>query len=72
MKLNAMLLYFMSEGISARMARGYCAACAIMEYFDNPLMACGDYRQSTENLKSYMQRQRSLVGGMAGTFWEME
>ena len=67
-----MLLYFMSEGISAGMARGYCVACAIMEYFDNPLMACGDYRQSTENLKSYMQRQRSLVGGMAGTFWEME
>ena len=30
------------------------------------------YRQSTENLKSYMQRQWSLVGGMAGTFREME
>ena len=35
-------------------------------------MACEAYRQSTENLKSYMQRQRSLVGGMAGTFKEME
>jgi len=43
-----------------------------MEYFDNPLMACGDYRQSTENLKSYMQHQWSLVGGMAGTFREMD
>ena len=31
----------------------------------------GKYRQSTENLKSYMQRQWSLVGGMAGTFREM-
>ena len=71
MKLNAMLLYSMSEGISAGMESGYCAACAIMEYFDNPLMACGDYRQSTENLKSYVQRQWSLVGGMAGTFREM-
>ena len=30
------------------------------------------YRQSTENLKSYMQRQWSLVGGIAGKFREME
>ena len=27
-----------------------------------PSMACEAYRQSTENLKSYMQRQWSLVG----------
>ena len=32
----------------------------------------GAYRQSTENLKSYMQRQWSLVGGIAGTIREME
>jgi exopolyphosphatase/pppGpp-phosphohydrolase len=38
----------------------------------NPSMACEAYRQSTENLKSYMQRQWSLVGGMAGTFRQME
>ena len=38
----------------------------------NPKMACEAYRQSAENLKSYMQRQWSLVGGMAGTFREME
>ena len=38
----------------------------------NPSIACEAYRQSTENLKSYMQRQWSLVGGMAGTFREME
>ncbi len=62
----------MGEGISAGMESGYCAACAIMEHFDNPQMACEVYRQSTENLKSYMQRQWSLVGGMAGTFREME
>ncbi len=54
------------------MESGYCAACAIMEHFDNPLMACEVYKQSTENLKSYMQRQWSLVVGMAGTFKEME
>ncbi len=35
-------------------------------------MACEAYRQSTENLKSYIQRQWSLVGRMAGTFKEME
>ncbi len=62
----------MGEGISAGMESGDCAACAIMEHFDNPSMACEAYRQSTENLKSYMQRQWSLVGGMAGTFREME
>ncbi len=62
----------MGEGISAGMESGYCAACAIMEHFDNLQMACEAYRQSTENLKSYMQRQWNLVGGMAGTFREME
>ena len=62
----------MGERISARMESGYCAACAIKEHLDNPQVACEAYRQSTENLKSYMQRQWSLVGGMAGTFREME
>jgi len=62
----------MGEGISAGMESGYCAAGAIMEHFDNPSMAREAYQQSTENLKSYMQRQWSLVGGMAGTFREME
>lgn len=72
MKLNAMLLYSMSEGISAGMESGHCAACAITEHFDNPQVACEAYRQSTENLKSYMQRQWSLVGRMTGMFREME
>ena len=61
----------MGEGISAGMESGYCAACAIMEHFDNPSMACEAYRKSMENLKSYMQRQWNHVGGMAGTFREM-
>ena len=61
----------MGEGISAGMESGYCAASAIMEHFDDPSMARDAYRQSTEKLKSYMQRQWSLVGGMAGTFGEM-
>ncbi len=34
-------------------------------------MAYEVYKRSTENLKSYMQRQWSCVGGMAGTGgWE--
>ncbi len=62
----------MGEGISAGMESGYCVASVIMKHFDNPQMAYEVYKQSTENLKSYMQRQWSLVGGMAGTFREME
>lgn len=62
----------MDEGISAGMESGYCAACAIIEHFDNPKVACKAYQQSTENLKFYMQCQWSLVGGIAGTFREME
>ncbi len=54
------------------MESGYYAASAIMEHFDNPQMAYKVYKRGTENLKSYMQRQWSLVGGMAGTFREME
>lgn len=62
----------MGEGISAGMESGYCAACAVIEHFDAPSLVYGAYRQSTESLRSYMQRQWSLVGGMAGTFREME
>ena len=61
-----------SEGISVGMVSGYYAASAIIEHFDNPQMAYDDYRQSTENLKSYMQHQQGLVEGIAGTFREME
>ena len=38
----------------------------------NPSVAREAYRQGAENMKSYMQRQWSLIGGMAGTFKEME
>lgn len=62
----------MGEGISAGMESGYCAACAVMGHSDNPETVRKAYRQSTKKLKSYMQRQWSLVGGMAGTFKEME
>ncbi len=62
----------MGEGISAGMESGCCAASAIMEHFDNQQVVCAAYWKSTENMKSYMQRQWSLAGGMAGTFREME
>ena len=61
----------MGEGISAGMGSGYCAASAVMEHFNNPETVREAYRQSTGNQKSYMQRQWSLGGGMAGTFREM-
>lgn len=54
------------------MESGYCAVSTIMEHFDNLQMTYEVYKQSTENLKSYMQRQWRLVGGMADTFREME
>ena len=53
----------MGEGISAGMESGYRAASAVMEHLDNPETVREAYRQSTENLKSYMQCQWSLVGG---------
>ncbi len=62
----------MGEGISAGMESGYCLALAIAENFGNPKMVYEVYKRSTENLRSYMQRQWSLVGGMSGTFREME
>ncbi|MCM1050207.1 MAG: NAD(P)/FAD-dependent oxidoreductase [Clostridiales bacterium] len=58
----------MGEGISAGMESGFCAACSIMGHFDNPQTVREAYKQSTDSLKSYMQRQWSLVGEMAGTF----
>jgi len=62
----------MGEGISAAMESGYHAACAIADHFCNMEMIYAGYRRNTESLKSYMQRQWSLVGGMADTFREME
>ncbi|MDE7311245.1 MAG: NAD(P)/FAD-dependent oxidoreductase [Eubacterium sp.] len=62
----------MGEGISAAMESGYCAACALARHFENLEMLYADYREHTEGLRAYMQRQWSLVGSMAGTFSEME
>lgn len=62
----------MGEGISAGMESGCCAASAMADHFDNPPMVYEAYRQSTNNLKVYMERQWSFVGGMADTFREMK
>lgn len=61
----------MGEGISAGMESGYCAACAVAENFDNIQGIYDTYRDNTRRLKSYMERQWSLVGDMADTFSEM-
>lgn len=61
----------MGEGISAGMESGYCAACALMEHFNHPESVREAYRKSTQDLQSYMTRQWSFVGGLAGTFREM-
>lgn len=61
----------MGEGISAGMESGYYAACAVAENFDNIQGIYNTYRDSTRRLKSYMERQWSLVGDMADTFSEM-
>lgn len=61
----------MGEGISAGMESGHCAACAVLAHFDDPESVREAYRKSTKDLQSYMRRQWSLVGGMAGTFSEM-
>ena len=61
----------MGEGISAAMESGYCAACALAGNFENPEAVYVDYRQRTQDLKAYMQRQWKFVAGMAGTFQHM-
>lgn len=61
----------MGEGISAGMESGYHAACAVMENFGQPESVRETYRKRTEELQAYMQRQWSLVGGMAATFAKM-
>ena len=55
-------------------AEGLCGGLSVLSGRSDKEIkgACEAYRQSMENLKSYMQRQWSLVGGMAGTFREME
>lgn len=61
----------MGEGISAGMESGYCAACAIAEYFDTPALISTDYKKRTQGLKTYMERQWSLVADLSDTFQEM-
>ncbi len=58
----------MGEGISAGIESGCCAANAIANHFDSLDMVYADYRRDTQRLKSYMERQWSFVGRMAGTF----
>lgn len=62
----------MGEGISAGMESGYCAACAIAEHFDSSDQICADYKKRTQSLKTYMERQWSLVADLSDTFRKMK
>lgn len=61
----------MGEGISAGMESGFHAANAIANHFDSLDRIHADYQERTQQLKSYMERQWSFVGRMAGTYSEM-
>ena len=61
----------MGEGISAGMESGYCAANAVMKHWGDLIGIYAEYQRDTRQLKSYMERQWSFVGRMAGTFSEM-
>lgn len=61
----------MGEGISSGLESGCCAAHAIADNFGSLGMIYADYQRATRQLKSYMERQWSLVGRMADTFSEM-
>ncbi|MDO5575261.1 MAG: NAD(P)/FAD-dependent oxidoreductase [bacterium] len=61
----------MGEGISSGMESGYCVAQSMIENFDNVSMVQTDYERSVAGVKSYMERQWSLVAGMSETFAEM-
>lgn len=61
----------MGEGISAGMESAYYAACAIADHFNSLDLIYADYKQNTQQLKSYMKRQWSFVGRMSDTFSEM-
>ncbi len=62
----------MGEGISAGMESGFCAATAISNHFDDLEMVYSVYRDSTQRLKIYMERQWNFVAGIADTFLEMK
>lgn len=61
----------MGEGISAGMESGACAAKAITEHFSNPDQILIHYKEYTKPLKTYMERQWSLVSDLSSTFREM-
>lgn len=62
----------MGEGISAGMESGHCLATAMMNNFNNADMISAEYQNLTARMKSYMERQWSLVAGMTDTFAEMK
>lgn len=62
----------MGEGISAGMESGFCVANAVSNHFHNLKNIYNEYKSSTLNLKTYMERQWNFVAKMSDTFAEME
>ena len=61
----------MGEGISAALESGYAAACAVDAHFGDPAAVLPEYRRQTSGLKSYMERQWSLVSYLSENFRDM-
>ena len=61
----------MGEGISAGLESGHAAACAVADHFDDVSAVGSDYRESIQELHTYMIRQWNFVSRIADTFQEM-
>ncbi|MDE7215484.1 MAG: NAD(P)/FAD-dependent oxidoreductase [Clostridia bacterium] len=62
----------MGEGISCGIESGYFAATAVASNFDNSDNVIPCYRQTADEVLSYMKRQWHLVGLMSKRFAEMK
>jgi flavin-dependent dehydrogenase len=62
----------MGEGISAAVESAFNAANAVSKHFNNPDFVIQDYKSSSLNLRTYMQRQWAFTAELSGTFSEMK
>ena len=62
----------MGEGISCGMESGYHCAKSIIDNFNDSQRVLSAYRQSTSDVKSYMQRQWNIVSIMSSKFKNMK
>lgn len=62
----------MGEGISAAVESAFHAGNAVSKHFNNPDLVINDYKSSSLNLRTYMQRQWDFTAELSGTFSEMK